>query len=120
MLPAAGSPHRRAWAISPHLRRSWAGACSRLHWRVKVRGLAAAWRWERLGGLVAIGGYLLKQATLAVDGGVPFLVLWFDVWLWPALAGLLHLVCWWRNHQGGGRLQRLSQLCAAGIGIQHT
>jgi len=73
---------------------------------VQVLGLAAAWRWERLGGLVAIGGYLLKQATLAVDGGAPFLVLWFDVWLWPALAGLLYLVCWWRNHHGGGRLLR--------------
>jgi hypothetical protein len=31
MPPPAGSPHRRAWAIPPHLRCSWGGACSRLH-----------------------------------------------------------------------------------------
>jgi hypothetical protein len=75
---------------------------------VQVLGLALAWRRERLGGLLAIGGYLLKQGMLALDGGVPFLVFWNDVWLWPALAGLVYLVCWWRTHQGAAHHGRPS------------
>jgi hypothetical protein len=66
---------------------------------IQLLGLVIALRWEVVGGILAIVGYLLKQATLSVDGGVPFLVFPLDIWLWPALAGLLYLACWWLNHR---------------------
>jgi hypothetical protein len=68
---------------------------------VQLVGLVIALRWEPVGGSLAVLGYLLKQATLAVDGDVPFLVFASDIWLWPAVAGLLYLACWWRNRRRG-------------------
>ena len=61
--------------------------------------LVIALRWELVGGTLAIVGYLLKQASLSVDGGVGFLVFPLDIWLWPAVAGLLYVTCWWLNHR---------------------
>ena len=74
---------------------------------VQLPGLVIALRWELVGAILAIVGYLLKQATFAVDGGVPFLVFPWDIWLWPAVAGLLYLTCWWVNHR-----QRASRACS--------
>jgi hypothetical protein len=47
---------------------------------IQLLGLVIALRWELM-------------------GDVPFLVFPWDVWLWPALAGLLYLACWWLNHR---------------------
>jgi hypothetical protein len=66
---------------------------------IQLLGLVIALRWELMGGVLTVVGYLLKQATLSMDGDVPFLVFPWDVWLWPALAGLLYLACWWLNHR---------------------
>lgn len=66
---------------------------------IQLLGLVIALRWEVVGGTLAIFGYLLKQATLFLDGGVVFLVFPWDIWLWPAVAGLLYLACWWLNHR---------------------
>jgi hypothetical protein len=52
-----------------------------------------ALRWEVVGGILARRGYLLKPATLSVDGGVPFLVFPWDAMAMAAVAGLQTRSC---------------------------
>lgn len=52
-------------------------------------GLAAAWKWEGLGGLLSVAGFALLVAL-----GRSHLTMW-AFWL-PAVVGLLHLLCWER------------------------
>ena len=51
-----------------------------------IVGQIAAWKWERIGGLLILGGYILFAV---VNHGVQFNVV-FGPWL---LTGLLYLAC---------------------------
>lgn len=52
-------------------------------------GLALAWRWEGLGGLLSVAGFVLLVAL-----GRSHLTMW-TFWL-PAVIGLVHAICWER------------------------
>src|ERR1017187_2052874 len=52
-------------------------------------GLALAWKWEGLGGLLSVAGFLLLVAL-----GRSHLTMW-AFWL-PAAIGLVHTICWAR------------------------
>lgn len=58
-----------------------------------ILGLLSAWRWEGLGGAVAIAGVVGSSAAFAIFRGY-----WFPGLLIPAfliaLPGALFLVCW--------------------------
>ena len=71
---------------------------------LSVLGLGVAWRWERLGGamalvfLVATLSLLLIQTPIARDfprSAIPYLMS-----LVVAIPGVLFLVCWWRSKEG--------------------
>jgi hypothetical protein len=70
---------------------------------LSVLGLGVAWRWERLGGtmalvfLVAVLSLLLIQMPITRDfprSAVPYLMS-----LIVAIPGVLFLVCWWRSRK---------------------
>jgi hypothetical protein len=56
-------------------------------------GLAVAWKWEGLGGLLAVAGFL---ALVAISRS--HLRLW-ALYL-PAAMGAVHVLCWWRLRAG--------------------
>jgi hypothetical protein len=59
-----------------------------------VAGLLLAWRWEALGGLVAVSGALVILA-LAYLGSGPMVLLGAVLFTLPLLlAGCLYLGCW--------------------------
>jgi hypothetical protein len=62
-----------------------------------MAGLLLAWRWEALGGLLAVGGALLILALVFAGSG-PTMVLGALFFTLPLLtAGCLYLGCWWRT-----------------------
>ena len=71
---------------------------------VSILGLALAWRWERLGGTIALVFQLAALAVLLIDrpishnfpnSAIPYLLL-----LITAIPGILFLICWWRSRPG--------------------
>ena len=71
----------------------------RLHWRESlsvlamsavVVGLLLAWKWEGVGGAIALAAMVLFMLLVGMRGGRTSLL------LLPAAIGLLHVVCWWR------------------------
>ncbi len=61
-----------------------------------IVGQIVAWKWERLGGLLILGG--LAHFAI-VNHGVPLNVV-FGPWL---LTGLLYLGCGWRTAKNSNR-----------------
>ena len=56
-------------------------------------GLAVSWKWEGLGGSLAVAGFLALVAISRTH-----LRLWaLEA---PAAIGVVHLLCWWRLHAG--------------------
>jgi hypothetical protein len=56
-----------------------------------IAGLAAAWRWEGIGGGLVLGG--LSVFSL-VNHGMPV-----NLFFLPVLAtGLMYVLCWWSHH----------------------
>ena len=51
-------------------------------------GLALAWKWEGLGGLLSVAGFILMGILERNPLETPFLRL-------PAVIGVVHVVCWW-------------------------
>src|ERR1017187_7890361 len=64
----------------------WRQSLSVLLMSAMLAGLLLAWKWEGLGGAVALAAVALMP--LIGMRGIGFLV--------PAAIGLLHVVCWWR------------------------
>jgi len=71
----------------------WRESLSVLLMSAVVAGLLLAWKWEGLGGAVALAGMVLFMLLTGTRGIGLFLV--------PAAIGLLHVVCWWRLRSGG-------------------
>ncbi|MGC9396028.1 MAG: DUF7670 domain-containing protein [Anaerolineae bacterium] len=77
---------------------------------LSVLGLGIAWRWEGLGGAIAVvfnlAGLLLLLIHWPIAHNFPrYLVAPYGVWMIIAIPGILFLVCWWRSKnrspQGG-------------------
>ncbi len=68
-------------------------------------GLATAWRWEGVGGAVAVVFALATLPVLLVhwpigEGFPRYLVAPYGVWAAVAIPGVLFLTCWWRSRRG--------------------
>jgi hypothetical protein len=59
-----------------------------------IIGQIVAWKWEGLGSLLILGGFVLFAI---LSHGVPLNNFVFGPWL---MTGLLYLVCWWRRPKG--------------------
>lgn len=65
-------------------------------------GLGIAWRWEGLGGAIAILFSLVTLPVLLIHWPIAqafprYLVAPYGVWLIIAIPGVLFLICWWRS-----------------------
>ena len=68
-------------------------------------GLAVAWRWEGVGGAIAVVFALVTLPVLLVhwpigEGFPRYLVAPYGVWAAVAIPGVLYLICWWRSRRG--------------------
>jgi len=72
----------------------WRESLSVLLMSAMVAGLLLAWKWEGLGGAIALASIVLMHLI----GGTRGTATW--LFLLPAAAGLLHVVCWWRLRSG--------------------
>lgn len=73
----------------------WRESLSVLALSAVVVGLLLAWKWEGLGGAVALAGMVGFMLLIGVRGVATGLL------LVPAAIGLLHVVCWWRLRSAG-------------------
>jgi hypothetical protein len=69
-------------------------------------GLALAWRWEGIGGAIAVAFNLAGLPVLLIhwpiaQGFPRYLVAPYGVWLMIAVPGVLFLACWWRSKKRG-------------------
>ena len=69
---------------------------------LSVLGLVHAWRWEGLGGAIAILFNLAGLPVLLIHWPIadnfPFsLFAPYGVWMMIAIPGVLFLICWWRS-----------------------
>ena len=67
-------------------------------------GLGIAWRWEGLGGAIAVVSQLVALPVLLIhwpisEGFPRYLVAPYGTWTIVAIPGLLFLVCWWRSRE---------------------
>jgi hypothetical protein len=65
-------------------------------------GLGIAWRWEGLGGAIAVVSQLVTLPVLLIhwpiaEGFPRYLVAPYGTWMLVAIPGILFLVCWWRS-----------------------
>jgi hypothetical protein len=65
-------------------------------------GLGIAWRWEGLGGAIAVVFNLAGLPVLLIhwpiaEGFARYLVAPYGVWMMIAIPGVLFLICWWRS-----------------------
>jgi hypothetical protein len=77
----------------PIFRLPWRESLSVLLMSAMVAGLLLAWKWEGLGGAVALAGMVLFMLLTGTRG--------IGLLLVPAAIGLLHVVCWWSLRSGG-------------------
>ncbi len=56
-----------------------------------IIGLIAAWKWEGLGGIIAVGSVICFHLTMLITGGSPDLNPFIEG---LAVPGVLFLVCW--------------------------
>jgi hypothetical protein len=71
----------------PIFRLPWREGLSALAMTAMILGLLLAWKWEGLGGAVAVAAIVLMR-LIGIRGIGTFL------FLLPAATGLLHVVCW--------------------------
>jgi hypothetical protein len=67
-------------------------------------GLGIAWRWEGVGGAIAVAFNLAGLPVLLIHWpiahGFPrYLVAPYGTWMMIAIPGVLFLVCWWRSNR---------------------
>jgi hypothetical protein len=70
-------------------------------WGVSVLGLVVAWRWERLGGILAIAAMFIRElAWILIKGSwfAGFLILWAAV----APPAILFLLAWRLDRRASG------------------
>ncbi|MFN2183055.1 MAG: hypothetical protein ACK2UU_03645 [Anaerolineae bacterium] len=65
-------------------------------------GLGIAWRWEGLGGAIAVGFSLAALPVLLIHWPIAhdfprYLMAPYGVWMIGAIPGILFLICWWRS-----------------------
>ena len=72
----------------------WRESLSVLTISAVVAGLLLAWKWEGLGGAVAVAA-VVAMPLIGMRGIGTLL------FLLPALIGFLHVVCWWRLRSAG-------------------
>ena len=79
----------------------WTEALPPIFLLLSILGLGIAWRWERLGSIIAVLFQLAVLVTLLIQrpitqdfsrAGIPYLL-----WLIVAIPGVLFLVCWRRS-----------------------
>jgi len=68
-------------------------------------GLGIAWRWEGLGGAIAVGFSLVSLLVLLIHWPIAhdfprYLMAPYGVWMMIAIPGILFLICWWRSKRG--------------------
>lgn len=73
----------------------WRESLSVLAMSAMVVGLLLAWKWEGLGGGVALAAMVGSMFLIGFRGVAAGLL------LVPAVIGLLHVVCWWRLRSAG-------------------
>ena len=71
---------------------------------VAALGLGIAWRWEGLGGAIAVLAQLVTLPVLlihwSITVGFPrYLVAPYGTWLIVTIPGILFLICWWRSRE---------------------
>jgi hypothetical protein len=66
---------------------------------VALVGLLLAWRWELLGGAMAVGGAVAVMALVCVGSGIDMLFCALLFTLPILLAGALYLACCWRTRE---------------------
>lgn len=69
---------------------------------VSALGLGIAWRWEGIGGAIAVlfnlAGFLVLLIHWPIAEGFPrYLVAPYGVWMVIAVPGVLFLASWWRR-----------------------
>jgi hypothetical protein len=69
---------------------------------LSIVGLALAWRWEGLGGAIAILFSLASLPVLLIHWPIAhefpsYLFAPYGVWLMIVIPGVLFLICWWRS-----------------------
>jgi hypothetical protein len=69
---------------------------------LSVLGLAIAWRWEGLGGAIAVFFSLAGLPVLLVHWPIArdfprYLMAPYGTWMILTIPGILFLVCWWRS-----------------------
>lgn len=74
-------------------------------------GLGIAWRWEGIGGAIAVLFSLASLAVLLIhwpiaDGFPRYLVAPYGVWMIIAVPGVLFLASWWRSRAHAASYQR--------------
>ena len=67
-------------------------------------GLGLAWRWEGLGGGIAVAFSLATLSVLLIHWPIGedfprYLVAPYGVWMIVAIPGVLYLICWWRSRK---------------------
>ncbi len=65
-------------------------------------GLGVAWRWEGLGGAIAVVFNLAGLPVLLIHWPIShdfpsYLMAPYGTWMMIAIPGILYLVCWWRS-----------------------
>ncbi|HKE26091.1 MAG TPA: hypothetical protein VKB88_27230 [Bryobacteraceae bacterium] len=84
-----------------------------LGWLAINLGLLIAWKWEGLGGVITLAGYIL---FFFVDPH--FLAyLWRPLTAVPAVAGALHILCWFELGMRNRRPQKLPQALWIVLGV---
>ena len=78
----------------PIFRLPWRESLSVLVLSAVVVGLLLAWKWEGLGGAVAVAAGRSDAPDRHAGN-------WALLFLVPAAIGLLHVVCWWRLRSAG-------------------
>jgi hypothetical protein len=70
---------------------------------VSILGLAIAWRWEGLGGFIALGFQIATLFVLAIQRPITGDFYWsvfpYLLTMVVAVPGILFCVCWWRSRR---------------------
>jgi hypothetical protein len=66
---------------------------------VALLGGLIAWRWELIGGLMAVAGAVIVMALVCIGSGLDMLYCAFLFTLPLLLAGALYLACCWRTRE---------------------
>ena len=79
----------------------WTEALSPIFMFVSILGLAIAWRWERLGAIIALVFQLAVILTLLIQTPLardfPRTAMPYVLWVIVTIPGVLFFAAWWRS-----------------------